>query len=89
MYFKPCVKYGNKIFGINSVFIGLNVWGINYEPNGSFGNENGVRTRKLGPKRRKREIVQIGQKAGISGRHCPRLCHLGNVAWQGRETLRL
>ena len=28
MYFKPCVKYGNIIFGINSVFIGLNVWGI-------------------------------------------------------------
>ena len=28
MYFKPYVKYGNIIFGINYVFIGLNVWGI-------------------------------------------------------------
>ena len=29
----------------------------NYESNGSFGNENGVRTRKLGPKRRKRKMA--------------------------------
>ena len=29
--------------------------GFNYESNGSFGNENGVRTTKLGPKRRKRK----------------------------------
>ena len=25
MYFKPCVKYGNIIFEINVVFLGLNV----------------------------------------------------------------
>ena len=28
-----------------------------YESNGSFRNENGVRTRKLGPKRRKRKMA--------------------------------
>ena len=29
------------------------------ESNGSFGNKNGVRTRKLGPKRRKQKMVDV------------------------------
>ena len=32
---------------------------FNYESNGSFGNENGVRTRKLRPKRRKQKMVDV------------------------------
>ena len=49
---------------------------FSYESNGSFGNENGIRTRNLGPKQR--------NESGI-GRHCPRQCHFGNVAGQSRE----
>ena len=39
---------------------------FNYVFDGSFGNENGVRTRKLGPKRRKREIVQSDRRPEFS-----------------------
>ena len=41
---------------------------FNYESNGPFGIENGVRTRKLRPKRRKQEIWPFGQKGQVSGR---------------------
>ena len=40
---------------------------FNYEPNGSFGNENGVRTRKLGPKRRNRKIGQSDRRLEVLG----------------------
>jgi hypothetical protein len=41
---------------------------FNYESNGPFGIENGVRTWKLRPKRRNREIWPFGQKGQVSGR---------------------
>ena len=86
MYFKPCVKYGNIIFGINSIF-----GEFNYESNGSFGNENGVRTRKLRPKWRKREIWPFGQKGQVFWATMTRdkaivALSQGNVAGHARMT---
>ena len=39
------------MFGSNSIFIGSDAWEFNYEFNGFLDDENGVRTKKLGPKR--------------------------------------
>ena len=47
----------------------------NYESNGSFGNENRVRTRKLGPKRRQRKICQSDSRVVFLGEN-----EQGNVA---------
>jgi hypothetical protein len=55
-----------------------------YEPNGSFGIENGVRTRKLRPKRRKREIGLSDRRLLFLSENDMRLCQNGIVAWQGR-----
>jgi hypothetical protein len=36
---------------------------FNYESNGSFGSENGVRTKKLGPKRRNGKIAKLAPES--------------------------
>ena len=75
-------KYGNMIFRSNSIFMGLDVWESNYESNGSFGNENGVRTRKLGPKRRKRRKRKKAVALGDIARDYAILAmSRGIVAW--------
>ena len=68
MYFKPCVKYGNIIFRINSVFIGLNVWGIQLWVQRFFRKRKRRSEEKVTTKTEKTGNWPFGQKAVVSGR---------------------
>jgi len=68
MYFKPCVKYGNIIFGIYSVFIGLNVWGIHLWAQRFFRNRKRSSDEKVTTKTEKTGNWPFGQKAVVSER---------------------
>ena len=82
MYFKPCVKYGNIIFGIYSVFIGLNVWGIHLWAQRFFRNRKRSSDEKVTTKTEKTGNWPFGQKAVVSGREWLATMPLGIVAGQ-------
>ena len=66
MYFKPCVKYGNIVFGMNFVFMGWNVWGIQLRVQRFFRGRKRSWNEKVRTKTGKREMASRGLVHGLS-----------------------
>ena len=66
MYFKPCVKYENIIFVMNSVFIGLNVWQIQLRVQRFFRGRKWDGNEEVRTKTGKREMASRGLARGLS-----------------------